>query len=485
MKTSDYIAQRVKKETDTVFGVTGGYVVNLVDSFKKAGISVIPFHHEQCASIAADAYARFKPLGVCFSTSGPGVTNLLTGTCCSYFDSVPVLTFGGQVPSKFLNKRDRQTGFQETDGVKIFEPVTKLSTRFYHSNTLEEVIEVAKTPRKGPVFLEIADDVQRMEVDNYNSQTRVRQLSSAPRIDILKFKKPLVIVGAGAREMPVDFKIPFLCTWGIKDRFYHHPYYKGDFGTTGSQKNNQLLKEADVIIFLGTKFDTHHYPNWNEFAPDAYKIAIGLEFPHTVDEKYNYSLDFEYIFEGPDWCGRSEENQSTGEAYLWIDELSEQAREDDIIIPDMGQTGCIAFQRWSIKEGQRLFNGMNHSPMGYSIPGAIGASLATGRRVIVIIGEGSLMMNLQELQTISDLDLPINIFVVNNGGYGMIRQTQADWSKYLDQGVACNFKSPDIKKLANLFDLEYTSTLKYSPTIYEYKFTTTQILPKWKFGDKL
>ncbi len=163
MKTSDVIAQRIKKEVDIVFGVTGGCVVNLVDSFHKAGIKIIPMYREQSAAIAADAYARFKGFGVCFGTSGPGNTNLITGTCCSWFDSIPVLTIGGQVPTKFLDKKDRQTGFQEVDGVSLFEPITKFAKRYETIDDLELCIEIAKVPRCGPTFLEIPDDVQRGE----------------------------------------------------------------------------------------------------------------------------------------------------------------------------------------------------------------------------------------------------------------------------------------------------------------------------------
>ncbi len=295
------------------------------------------------------------------------------------------------------------------------------------------------------------------------------------------YEKPLLIVGAGARDMNLDIQMPFLYTWGIKDKYYNHKWAKGDFGITGSPNGNKLIKEADYIIMIGTRMDTHQVPDWDKFAPQAHKAAYCLEFPHAVDEL----LDIIPILKGPDWCKRSEENKTDTPIYRWIDRLCEQSNEDDIIIPDMGQTGCIALQRWKIKEGQRLFNGMNHSPMGYSIPGAIGATLATGRRVIVIVGDGSLMINLQELQTISELKLPINIFVVNNGGYGMIRQTQKDWKEFLDQGIACNFETPNIENLAKAFGLKYTNELSNEPSIFEVKFDDTTISPKWKWGTEL
>ena len=164
MKTSDAIAKRIKKEVDVVFGVTGAAIINLFDSFDKNGIRIIPMHHEQSAAIAADAYARFKGFGVCCGTSGPGITNLITGVACSYFDSIPVLVIGGQVMTKFLDKPDRQTGFQEIDGISLMRPITKHATRCIDLNELETCIAIAKNDRPGPTFLELPDDVQREEI---------------------------------------------------------------------------------------------------------------------------------------------------------------------------------------------------------------------------------------------------------------------------------------------------------------------------------
>ncbi len=486
-KLSDLIAKRIKKEVDMVFGVTGGCIVNLVDSFYKAGLKIIPMHHEQSAAIAADAYARFKGFGVCYGTSGPGNTNLITGTCCSFYDSIPVLTIGGQVPRKYLNNgRDRQVGFQEVDGVRLFRPITKYSKRMKRFEDLEDAINIAKEGRPGPTFLEICDDYQR-DAEWCNGKAREthnlqdgRFESSLRNIDhivdyIVDADKPLVIVGSGARNMPLELRVPFLYTWGVKDKFYNHPYCKGDFGITGSPNGNRMIKESDLILMIGTRMDTHQVPNWKEFAPKAHKIAMGLEFPHKVNELYETNLtNLTLRLKGRNW-GKREENKTDTPVYRWIDKICEESNEDDIIIPDMGQTGCIAWQRWKPKGNQRMFNAFGHSPMGYSLPAAIGASLATGRRVISIIGDGSLMMNFHDLVTISDLKLPIVTYVVNNGGYGMIRQTQSNWPEYLEQNVACNFKIPNIKKLRKLFKID----------IQGIKFKDTTISPKWKWGEKL
>lgn len=489
MKTSDLIAKRIKMSADVAFGVQGGCVVNLVDSMHKAGIKLVSMHHEQSAAIAADAYARFKPLGVCYGTSGPGTTNLLTGTCCSYYDSIPVLTLGGQVPSKFLDGIDRQTGFQETDGVRLFEPITKLSRRYRQFADLEKAIYIAKRPRRGPVFLEIPDDVQRMDTDEEIGPIENQGVGEEFKLDLMHYQRPIAIIGAGARDSILEINIPFLYTWAMKDACFGHPLCKGDFGITGSPYGNRLLKQADCIVMIGTRMDTHQVPDWSGFAPQATKISVGMQFPHQVHIRYDIGLRRRVKIGGykmnKDWCIPGDPNASDGPMYRWIDELSEQADPEDIIIPDMGQTGCITWQRWKMKHGQRMFNGMNHSPMGYSLPGAIGAALATGQRVIVIVGEGSLMMNLQDLATISDLNLPINIRVVENGGYGMIRQTQADWPEFLDEGVGCDFITPSVEVLSQAFGIEYTNELKDVATIWREGFEDTKIQPKWKYGEDL
>jgi len=166
LKASDLVAKRIKQETDVVFGITGGAIVNLFDSLHKQGIKIQTMHHEQACAMAADAYARLTgKLGVVITTSGPGTTNALTGVCCSYFDSVQLLIIGGQVPTNQLKKDSgkRQVGFQEIDNISIFRPITKYSGNLDNLELLDFAINTAKEDRKGPVFLEFCDDTQREE----------------------------------------------------------------------------------------------------------------------------------------------------------------------------------------------------------------------------------------------------------------------------------------------------------------------------------
>ena len=163
MKFSDEVAYRLKDEVEVVFGITGGAVVNLMDSIHKYGPTLVNLHHEQACAMAADAYARLTGFGVVVGTSGPGATNLITGTCCSWFDSIPVLTIAGQVPSDQLKMFSlvRQNGFQETDTVELFKSITKEAFYLENMTNLDSAINTAKEDRKGPTFLEFCDDKQR------------------------------------------------------------------------------------------------------------------------------------------------------------------------------------------------------------------------------------------------------------------------------------------------------------------------------------
>ncbi len=164
MKLSEAVAKRISQEVGVVFGVTGGAIVNLFDSLSKE-LKIIPLNHEQSCAMAADTYSRLKGFGVCVGTSGPGATNLITGVACSWFDSIPLLVIAGQVPRNQLKTtKVRQKGFQEVDSISLFRPITKYSGRLTCMKDLEKAIKLAKTGRKGPVFLEFCDDDQRKKI---------------------------------------------------------------------------------------------------------------------------------------------------------------------------------------------------------------------------------------------------------------------------------------------------------------------------------
>ncbi len=534
MKASDYMAKRIKKETDTIFGITGGAVVNLFNSFNKYKLNVVNMHHEQACAMAADAYARVSgKLGVAVGTSGPGATNLITGTCCSWFDSVPVLTIAGQVPTNQLKgkKGVRQYGFQEIDTVKLFESITKYSKRIDRDEIkadIEIAISEAKYERKGPTFLEFCDDTQREDVEgtlyNWGGYNPYLNQDFKDVVNMIhKAKRPVIILGAGARCKQVEnfidtLAIPTFLTWGAMDILPHnHQWNCRDFGVTSRRAGNLTIQNSDLIICLGTRLDTHvTAKGWGK---NAKKIIVDIDINElrnqSADLKINCHIDyfikrfFDYIktekiwFEPYcDWMTRinkviKEYPLPKTMPYQFIDKLSDVAEEGDIIITDAGQTLTWTMQAWKVKKGQRLFSAFNNSPMGYALPAAIGACFASPKsNIICITGDGGLQMNIQELQTIVGYKLPIKIFVMDNKGYGMIKQTQGDW-KQLKDGVACEPYMCDLEGVADAHDIIFTDIVSKGdlceiddlfdwdcPEIMRVKIPKgTKIEPKLKYGD--
>ena len=497
MNVSDYTAKFLAdKKIKHVFGITGGTIVYLFDSLARTpNIEYICTHHEQAAAIAADAYARVSGnMGVAITTSGPGATNLLTGVCCAYFDSIPALFITGQVSSSLLRKDDgvRQSGFQETDVPKIYSSVTKYVSIIDKAEKiryeLEKAVCIAKHKRPGPVMLDLPEDIQLKNVDSEklegytipHSERKkgLEQIADQTMQLIDSAKKPVVIIGAGARLRGLEreivsfvekLSIPVALTWGALDILpYNHPLSVRDFGITAGRTGNYAVQNADLILALGTRLDTHQIGNNpSSFAPEAKKIIVDIdekelakhsergmkgiellvnadlgEFLDLVSEKLGSvkkdigewrnhldNLKKEYP-SCPASCYSSKKEINP---YAFIDTLSEQAEEGDIIIPEAGCNVTWSMQSWKVKPGQRVFSSFNHSPMGYGLPASIGASFASNKgRVIAIVGDGGLMMNEHEMATISHHNLPVKIFVLNNQGYGMIKQTQKArvWERY-------------------------------------------------------
>lgn len=526
MRVADYIAQRIKKETDVVFGVTGGNIVNMVDAFYKAGLKVVPMHHEQAAAMAADGYAKVSgKLGVCFATSGPGGQNLLTGLGCAYYDSSPVLAIVGQVPTKQMKPPEakylRQLGFQESENWLTLGMAAKMSALVTEgdkvASVLDDLVGAAKKPRMGPAVLEIPDDVQRDRCDelvkNDNVDTTVEHtIIHGVLDDIRKSKRPVVIIGSGARGAH-DFNksinklnVPALLTWGAIDMLPDdHPLNVRDFGVTSQRIGNYVLKHADFILAIGTRLDTH------EVAMDEDIIrkctVVDVDYSELDKAKYHNTIKCDaelflnalsklFSFADESWINvvqflrekYTRLHDGPGDPYHAIEAISDAAPENAIIVSDAGQTVTWTFQAWKVKKGQRLFTAFNHSPMGYALPAAIGAHFAApDRPVYCITGDGGMMMNIQELANVGGNQWPIRIYVLNNGGYGMIRQTQSDWPQSLAQGVACDKRTglhfPDFPLLAAACDIGECEKGPFLRNLWI--DGSAKIHPKLKAGDRL
>ncbi|BEI38360.1 biosynthetic-type acetolactate synthase large subunit [Polynucleobacter sp. HIN8] len=524
MKLSDYVADFIKNQgTTTTFVLTGGCIVHLIDSIgQHKDLVYIPMMHEQSCAMAADAYARITgKVGVALVTSGPGATNLLTGVCCSYYDSVPVLFITGQVPSSQLKRgsKSRQIGFQETDVVSIFEPVTKyskliedpLDIRF----ELEKAFYLAREGRPGPVLLDICDDIQRADINpemlrgymppkllgedhqllNNQIQLIIEMLKQADR--------PLLVLGAGIRTAGIinetrklidALKIPFTLTWGAMDICSHdHELFVGGFGVTSGRPGNFAIQNADLIIAMGTRFDSHEAgPNLKHFARGAKKVIVDLDF--AEQEKYsqmgmkvdllvtrdvrdivrnlldrnlpsiNDSIEIwkKWISKWkktyPICLDEYREQSELINPYVFMEKISEIVNDEEIIVTDCGSNLIWTMQGFKLKGTQRLISAFNHSPMGYSLPASIGAALANpDRQIICIIGDGGLQINIQELATIDLHKLNIKIFVLNNHGHGIIQGTQDNWlgGRYFASNPQDGLlPDPDCKKIAIAYGIK-------------------------------
>ncbi len=496
MKLSDYVVEfLVQQGVKDVFVLTGGCIVHIIDSVAKNDeINYLPVHHEQSGAMAADAYARITGnIGVALATSGPGATNLLTGTCCSFYDSIPVVMITGQVPTSQL-KRDsqsRQIGFQETDVVSIFRSVTKYSSLVDDPSMiryeLEKAFHLARSGRPGPVLLDICDDVQRADID---PQT-LKSFTPEPDKDIAsnhladdirkaieminEAERPVFIFGGGVRlagAVPLvqqildTYRVPFTLTWAAHDFVTHDdPLFVGSFGVTSGRPGNFAVQNADLIIAIGTRLDTHEAgSNLKTFAREARKIVVDIDTAEQEKyEKMGMSVDLLITADAAkvmssllssasgllksrnrdSWLGwikkwkeaypicledyRKQADKVN--PYVFMEALSELADDDAIVVTDCGSNLIWTMQGFSVRGPQRIISSFNHSPMGYSLPASIGAAKAViaGRQVICISGDGGLQINIQELGVIAKHNLNVKIFVLNNHSHGIIQGTQDNW----------------------------------------------------------
>ena len=525
--TSDVILDfLVSKGVNTVFLLTGGAIAFTVDAFsKRKDISYVCVQHEQAAAMMADAYARIKNnFAATMTTSGPGATNLITGIACSYFDSIGNIHITGQVNLSEqrggmpYTRQSRQIGFQETDIVSIAKPITKKAVQLKNSDNILDVLDdlykCSQSGRAGPVLLDLPMCMQRNIVkrkiykDNKNEYAVEAKKKSIKKIFkiINKAQRPIIVAGGGIRysnavnefnNLIKKLNIPVVTTWSGIDTIDHKsPLYYGHIGVYGSRAANFCVQNSDCIISLGSRLDTRITGGKpGTFGRDAKILMIDIDKgelkkrrglkPHMeiqedckeflnrcknnislfkkrdINDWLNYcnSVKIKYPTVSKDF---SKDNKYVN-PYLFSRELSNQLNSKDIIIPDDGGHLTWFMQSFELKIGQRVFSAFGNSPMGYSFPAAIGASIASRKkRVICIDGDGSFQINMQELQTVVNEKLPIKIFIYNNNGYGIIKQFQSLYlgGRYNASGKGVSI--PDYKKIARAYNIQYMSVSKNS-----------------------
>ena len=507
------------KKIKEVFLITGGAISFLVDAFSRTKkINYISVAHEQAAAMMADSYSRLGPNYSCtMATSGPGATNLITGIACSYFDSIPSLHITGQVntyeqqESHKSTKNVRQVGFQETDIVAISKPITKFSYKIKKPSEIKYILEkayhIATTGRPGPVLIDIPMNFQRVKVNpkklrSFHPVANSYFLNIKKEISKIQKKldesnKPVLILGGGIKNGKAEkelevflkkFEIPVVTTWSGVDLIEHkNNNYIGNIGVYGSRAANFAVQNSDLILCLGTRLDTRITGgNPKSFARNAKKIVIDIDenelgktrglkidFKIKTDIKnffINYNKSYLKKTIKKKWLLKCKKwktsypiiqkqffnDKKYVNPYVLMNELSEILNNKDIIIADDGGHLTWTIQSFRVEKGQKLFSAFGNSPMGYALPASIGASVVKNKsRVICIDGDGSVQINLQELHTINKLKLPIKIFILNNNGYGIIKQFQELYLGKRFEASGKGVSNPNFKKISNAFNINY------------------------------
>ena len=499
-------------------------------------------------------------------TSGPGATNLLTGIACSWFDSIPSLHICGQANQHELasydisTKKVRQVGFQETDIIAIAKPITKFTHQLKHENEIKYVLEkafhISQEGRPGPVLIDIPMNLQRKIVDPkklksfYVKKKSIKKQKLINQINkvlshLKKSKRPVIIIGGGIRisktckELLVFLKgmnIPLITTWSGVDAITHdHKNYIGNIGVYGSRAANFVIQNSDFVLSLGSRLDTRVTGGIpKNFARNAIIASVdidkyelnkkrGLEIKIKINESlkdffiYFIKISKNTIINKPEWIQKSilwkkkypavldsdRQQKKYVNPYFFMERLSKHLKSDDIVIADDGAHLTWTIQALKVLKKQRLFSAFGNSPMGYAFPASIGASIALNKKKIICIdGDGSIQINIQELQTMVSNQLPIKIIIMNNDGYGIIKQFQ---ELYLDKRYEAvnsynGVTNPNFSKIARAYGIKYSEiknnsdidkvlmkTLKSSSAEFINIFIKPdqKIVPKLTFGSPL
>lgn len=507
MKASDYIARFLeKKGVKFIFELSGGMITHLLDSlYQHTSVHIITMHHEQSAAFAADAYGRVTGIpGVALATSGPGATNLLTGIGSCYFDSTPAVFITGQV-NRHEQRGDRairQLGFQETDIVAMAKPITKACYQIQEANDLPQILEdafrIATEGRPGPVLIDIPMDIQRSQITVAEPPAAIPAVT-APSNEILQdiseslrsAKRPLLLVGRGIRaafaveelkEFLTLTQIPVVTTLLAVDAVaYDHPNRVGFIGSYGNRWANIAFGECDLLIVVGSRLDIRQTGADTKFFEDRTIFHVDCEpaeinnrikgcIPVVADCK-KFLIDFndfarDIIFPKQhiwyeyftalkeQWPDTKELNPKGINPNVFMHMLAKYSVDAKAYTVDVGSHQMWSAQSLDIREDQLFLTSAGMGAMGFSLPAAIGACFASGiKPVVVIVGDGCMQINLQELQTIVRNKLPVKILVLNNRTLGMIRQFQDSYFDSRYQSTYWGYSAPDFEKVATAFGI--------------------------------
>lgn len=501
MNGASILIQALKNEgVDVVFGYPGGAIMPVYDALLDSGLKHVLVRHEQGAALAADGYARVSgKVGVCLATSGPGATNLVTGIANAYLDSIPIVAITGQVPTAFMGT----DAFQEVDIFGITMPVVKHSYIIRQvediPRVVQEAFEIARSGRPGPVLIDLPKDVANAkweapqfvatEIDEPEFADP-REIEEARKL-MAAAQRPLIYAGGGIRlSNSVDeFRsfveatgAPVVATLqGIGCLPADHPQYLGMLGMHGTKAANYAVQGCDLLICVGARFDDRVTGKLQEFAPNARVIHMDIDaaeisklrFAHCAlrgDLRASMSA-LSVHCECSDWTAKCRSDKAEhafrydapGDfvyAPAFIKQLSERADEKVYVSCDVGQHQMWVAQHYDFKHPRQHLTSGGLGTMGFGLPAAIGAQFACpDATVVTISGDGSIMMNIQELATIKRYGLPVKVVVFDNQALGMVRQWQELFfeKRFSEVDLSDN---PDFARLAQAFEIP-TMTVRH------------------------
>jgi len=518
MIVSDFIADFLYKQGVTyVYEVIGGMITRLVDSVHRQGkIKLISVHHEQAAAFAADAMGRLTGIpGIAMATSGPGATNLLTGIGSCYFDSVPAVFITGQVNRREQkgNRQVRQLGFQEMNIIEMAKPITKAVWQINDHGQVPYVMQqaffLATSGRPGPVLVDIPMDVQGAEINaaipipltaEIILPTPPSKLFGDILSDLSVAQRPMILVGGGIRSANavhllrqfVDIvQIPVVNSLLAVDVLpYQHPLRIGLLGTYGNRWANLAMGRTDLLLVLGSRLDirqtgsdvvsfkadrvvyhvdieegeiNNRLKGCKPIISDLHSFLttlVGLVSKSHWTERRDWISEIQYLRKK--WPDTHEIQDVSGiNPNVLMHELSRYSKLASVYTVDVGNHQMWAAQSLELEPYQKFLTSGGMGAMGFALPAAVGASVATGKPVVMIAGDGGMQLNIQELETIAHHKLPIKMVILNNKSLGMVRQFQQSYFNERYPSTYWGYSAPDFADVANAYRIESQTVTDY------------------------
>ena len=503
--TGAQILMEVLKEeaVDSIFGYPGGAIIDIYDELAKTDIHHVLVRHEQAAVHSADGYARASgKVGVCLVTSGPGVTNTVTGIASAYMDSVPIVILSGQVPTALIGN----DAFQEVDIVGITRPCTKHNYLVMSieelASTVKEAFHLARSGRPGPILVDIPKDITKqtyeyapgkaVKLKSYNPtyNPNMKQLKKIVSL-IENTERPMIFAGGGVilskasaqlTELARKARIPVTTSlMGLGAFPETDPLSLGMIGMHGTYRANMCTSACDLMISIGVRFDDRVTGKTDAFCSQAQIVHIDIDptsirknIPVTIPVVGDCKISLEHLNAFLDqvelgnleekrkpWFGQIEEWKSTRpldyeqketiKPQFVVEKLYELTKGQAIITTEVGQNQMWAAQYYQFDRPNHFITSGGLGAMGFGLPAAIGAQIAVPDAIVVdIAGDSSIQMNIQEMATAVQSGLPVKVVILNNGYMGMVRQWQELFydKRYVSTCMDC---APDFVKLAEAY----------------------------------